>query len=90
MILYQCVKSNITHEIEACVIHFCIKILETGYSVMGKKLITEISKITGRLTGYSVKFHSSTCLANFIGATTFCIALLKHNLKFIKVLYAIM
>ena len=25
----SCVKSNLTHENETCVIHFCIKILET-------------------------------------------------------------
>ena len=30
----ECVKSNLTHEIEGCVIHFCIKMLETGYSVI--------------------------------------------------------
>ena len=27
----------LTHKIKACAIHFCIKILETGYLVMGKK-----------------------------------------------------
>ena len=50
--------NDLTQEIEACAVHFCINMLEIGYPVMGK-ITGNCQKSFGQLISFSVKFRGS-------------------------------
>lgn len=56
----KCGIIMLIQEIQHRPLIFCMETLKTGYLVMEKQLVIEILKTPSQLTGYLVKFHSSS------------------------------